>query len=395
MLGKMFRIFKKQLTRLGKTDLRGILFWSQVFKRNAWLRFSGGNILFKISKEKKMKKLLLVVALVAMFAGSAVAADWNFYGSARISTFWVNTDPGVNDVTQYEQALQGNSRIGAKVKVSDELTGRFEYGTGGGNANIRLLYGTWNFGAGSLTVGQDYAPLNWFYSNQVFDADADLLPYGGVYSGRVGQLRLNFGGFQVALVPTSVSTTGAAVTTEVQIPGIEATYSMTFDNITVDMGGGYQTYDVKNAAIDDNVASWVIALGAKAQFGAFYLGGNVYGGSNAGNLISVDTDANRAWNNGVAVIAANRVEDTDVIGGILVAGFALNDMFNFEVGYGTAKSDYDNAATQDDKVQSYYVNSTITMAPGVFVVPELGRIDGYENGQNDITYLGMKWQINF
>lgn len=342
-----------------------------------------------------MKKLLLVVALVAMFAGSAVAADWNFYGSARISTFWVNTDPGVNDVTQYEQALQGNSRIGAKVKVSDELTGRFEYGTSGGNANIRLLYGTWNFGAGSLTVGQDYAPLNWFYSNQVFDADADLLPYGGVYSGRVGQLRLNFGGFQVALVPASVSTTGAAVTTEVQIPGIEAAYNMNFDNITVDVGAGYQTYDVKNATIDDNVASWVIALGAKAQFGAFYLGGNVYGGSNAGNLISVDTDANRAWNNGVAVIAANRVEDTDVIGGLIVAGFALNDMFNFEVGYGSAKSDYDNAATPDDKVQSYYVNSTITMAPGVFVVPELGRIDGYEDGQNDITYFGMKWQINF
>lgn len=345
-----------------------------------------------------MKKLLLVVALVAMFAGSAIAADWNFYGSARISTFWVKTDantPGVDDTTNYEQGLQGNARIGAKVKVSDELTGRFEYGTGGGNANIRLLYGTWNFGAGALTVGQDYAPLNWFYSDQVFDGDADLLPYGGVYSGRVGQLKLKFGGFQVALVPAKQASTGAAVTTEVKIPGIELAYNMAFDNIAVNFGAGYQTYDVKTVTVDDNIASWVLALGAKANFGAFYLAGNIYGGQNAGNMISIDTDADRGWDDGLANVGATRVEDTDNIGALLVAGFALNDMFNFEMGYGYAKSDYDNTASADDKVQSYYVNSTIHLAPGVFVVPELGRIDGYEDGQNDVTYFGMKWQINF
>jgi len=345
-----------------------------------------------------MKKLLLIVALVAMFAGSAVAADWNFYGSARISTFWVNTDntSTSTDTTNYEQALNGNSRIGAKVKVSDELTGRFEYGAASGSANIRLLYGTWNFGAGSLTVGQDYAPLNWFYSDQVFDGDADLLPYGGVYSGRVGQLKLAFGGFEVALVPVSKGNTGVTATsTEVSVPGIEAAYNMDFDNINVKVGAGFQTYDVKTATVDDNVASWVIGLGAKAQFGAFYMAGNLYGGSNVGNMIAVDTDADRTWDDGLAVITATKVEDTDTLGALVVAGFALNDMFNFEVGYGFAKSDFDNTSTADDKVQSYYVNSTITMAPGVFVVPELGRIDGYEDNENDITYFGMKWQINF
>jgi hypothetical protein len=350
------------------------------------------NILFKIFKEKKMKKLMVMVATLAMFASSAYAADWNFYGSARISTFWVNSETiGTNtDTTNYVEGLQGNSRFGAKVKVSDELTARFEYGTG---VNVRLLYGTWNFGAGSLTVGQDYTPLNWFYSDQVYGGDGDLLPYGGLYSGREGQLKLKFGGLHIALLNSDKAYTGTAVTTDTKVPGIEVTYSMNFDNLGFKLGGGYQTFGVEAAGIDDDVTSWVLALGAKGTFGAFYLAGNIYGGQNAGNMIVIGT--NGTWNQqGLAAIGTT-VVDNDVLGGILVAGFALNDMFNFEAGYGFAQAELDVNNSNKDKVQSYYVNSTITMAPGVFVVPELGRIDGRDDGDTDSTYFGMKWQINF
>ncbi|MCF8136214.1 MAG: hypothetical protein K9K63_02785, partial [Desulfotignum sp.] len=107
-----------------------------------------------------MKKLMVLVAALALVAGSAMtaaAADWNFYGSARIATFFVDQEnnvasnnPAYVDTSSYNQGLQGNSRIGASVKVSDELTGGFEYGTG---VNVRKLYGEWNFGAGSLLVG--------------------------------------------------------------------------------------------------------------------------------------------------------------------------------------------------------------------------------------------------
>lgn len=34
-----------------------------------------------------MKKLGIILAAVTMLLGSAHAADWNFYGSARVSTF--------------------------------------------------------------------------------------------------------------------------------------------------------------------------------------------------------------------------------------------------------------------------------------------------------------------
>jgi hypothetical protein len=339
-----------------------------------------------------MKKLMVIVAALAMFAGQAVAADWNFYGSARIQTFYVNTEVigSGTDTTQYEQNLQGNSRIGARVKVSDELSGRFEYGSG---VNLRLLYGNWNFGGGNFIVGQDYAPLNWFYSDQVFDGDADLLPYGGVYSGRVGQLKLIFGGFQVALVAPNVAAVAGGAT-EVKVPGIEAAYKMDFDWGHLRLGGGYQTFEETNGAVETDINSWVVALGGKVNVNAFYAGANIYAGQNAGYLISIDTDANRGWADGRAGVVAGNIEDNDAVGYMIAAGYKFNDMFNMEAGYGGVKTELDNSSA-DDKVSSYYLNATVTLAPGVFFVPEIGRIDGDENGDREVTYGGIKWQINF
>ena len=87
-----------------------------------------------------MKKLIFMVAALALIASPALGADWNFYGHARISTFYskIDKDPfanptdkffgGTQDTSNYEQNLHGNSRIGARVKVSDSVSGRFEFG---------------------------------------------------------------------------------------------------------------------------------------------------------------------------------------------------------------------------------------------------------------------------
>ena len=43
-----------------------------------------------------MKKLTILIAAVALvcFSVPAMAVDWNFYGSARIATFYTSTDGG-------------------------------------------------------------------------------------------------------------------------------------------------------------------------------------------------------------------------------------------------------------------------------------------------------------
>jgi hypothetical protein len=329
-------------------------------------------------KEKKMKKLMVLVAALALVAASAMtaaAADWNFYGSARIATYFQDSDDN------YRQALQGNSRIGANVKVSDELTGRFEYGHGGGNTGVRLLYGEWNFGAGSLLVGQTYSPLNMFPSLQVgvpdLGYDTNLLAFGGVYSGRERILQLKFGDFKIAAVPVANVPAGG----ESQFPAIEASYSMKFDAFSLGVAGGYQSYDT--AAGD--VSSYMIAVEGGANFGAAYLKGSVYMGENAGDLIWISTGGG---NDGTGAPGA----DVDNLGFVLVAGMKVNDFASFETGYGWAEIDLGAA---DDEVKSYYLQATLTLAPGVYVIPEIGQVDEVEAGQGDYTYYGAKWQINF
>jgi hypothetical protein len=337
-----------------------------------------------------MKKLMVLVAALALVAASAMtaaAADWNFYGSARVQTFYVDSD--LADTTNYVQGLNGNSRIGANVKVSDELSGRFEYGTG---VNVRLLYGEWNFGAGTLLVGQTYTPLNLFYSNQVINADNNLLPQGGVYSGRHGMIRLKFGGFEIAAIAPSTPAIAGLAGTETDFPAIEAAYLLKMDGFSAKLAGGYQTYEIGGFDVD----SYVVALGGKASFGAAYVGGNVYIGENAGTLMAVSVDGDLAFSGADALpqynAATNRIEDNDNIGFMLAAGFKATDMFAFEIGYGWAETD---VAGVEDEVAAYYVQSTITLAPGVFLTPEIGMFDGDETGDDETLYYGAKWQINF
>ena len=129
-----------------------------------------------------MKKLFIIFAIICL-ATPAMAADWNFYGSSRIATWWVADDYDV-DGTQYDDdsGLQwengGNSRFGANVKFNDQIGGSVELGFGP-SIYARKLFGTYTFSGGSqLLLGQTYTPTALFYSNSVFGGDGDLLGLG-------------------------------------------------------------------------------------------------------------------------------------------------------------------------------------------------------------------------
>lgn len=348
-----------------------------------------------------MKKLMVIVAALAMISGTAYAADWNFYGSARVTTFYSDLD--MADTANISLGLQGNARIGANVKVSDELTGRFEYGAGSGNANIRLLYGTWNFGSGAFRVGQDYTPLYLPVSNQVYGSDNGLGGWGEPYPGRKAQLKLMFGGFDIALVaPNSdlysseldedSEETGAITGDEIKIPQIQAAYKMSMDNWNLALGAGYAKFD----AGTDSVTSYVLTARAGITMAGFKVGGEIFGGQNAGNLVAIDVNDGDSGS-GLAVFNGTSYIDNDAFGFEIVLGYTVNDMFGLEAGYGYTKTELDTTGELGDKddVQSWYVQAPITLAPGVFIIPEVGQVDYKQTGQEEITYYGAKWQINF
>ena len=218
-----------------------------------------------------------------------------------------------------------------------------------------MLYGEWNFGGGKFLVGQHYTPLNMFYSNQVYGGDTDMLNHGGVYSGRAPMLRLKFGSFQIAAVAPAAG--------NIDMPTIEASYGLSLDAVSLKLAGGY------DVGPDGGDSSYVLALGAKVNVGAFSLGGNIYTGDNAEQLI---------WTNGTG---------EDNLGYLLVAGFKANDMIKLEIGYGSAEGDVAGASVDH---YSYYAQAVVTLAPGVYVIPEIGV-----QNSGDTEYFGAKWQINF
>ncbi len=347
---------------------------------------------------KKLGVLVGIAVMMAVFVINASAADWNFYGSARVQTFVTDLDNpgGVPDTKNYSQILQGNARIGAKVKVNDELTGLFEYGSSGGNANIRQLYGEWDFGSGKFLVGQTYSPLNISLSNQVYGSDENLNSFGNPYAGRQPMLQLTLGGFKIAAISPDVDTLGVLnATTEVSIPKIEASYQLELNNGHLIFAGGYQTYDLKDPATMNSygVDSYIGAVGGHVTFGSFYFAGNFYFAQNTGpyNLASAADD--------MPAIVGTVLSDNDSSGYIFLGGMKLNDTFSFEAGYGYTEAELDQPGSNKDAVDSYYIQSTVTLAQGVFFVPEIGVIDNRNdkngNEQSEILYYGIKWQINF
>ena len=384
-----------------------------------------------------MKKFLVVVAALIMVAGTVQAAEWNFYGHARVGTFFTDfeKDPfsaggagsvgsfaAAKDTKNYEEGLYGNARIGAKVKVNDSLKGRFEYGTQSGNANVRLLYGEWDFGMGSLLVGKNYTPLIFPYSNQVYGIDAlgkgdhNMSTFGMLYGSRKAQIRLKMGGFRIALVdckslvyyPNLSPTTTAHPETEINFPAIQAKYKYDFPFGSVGVAGGYFTFEVGDTKED--VDSYVLGVGGKVNMGPAYLKANVWGGQNVGNQADILVNQ-KLWStkdnagsssfdgDGFGLAKYNgttkKVTDRDALAYMVVAGMEIRKGLYIEAGYGHVETELDEAGAKEDEADTYYIQSTIFLAEGVFLTPEVGYVDMKEENQSEITYYGIKWQINF
>ena len=411
---------------------------------------------------KKFTIFALVVAITAVFAVSAMANEWNLYGSARMATFYTNRDYGDlfntatdlsgndkfgnGDYSATQWALQGNSRVGATVK-GDMLEGRFEYGTGGGVANIRRLYGVWHFTEGwGLKVGQDYTPITFFLSGQVFDSDAGLLQVGNAYGSRRGQVavegNLGPGMFKFAAITqnlanitftsTGTGPGGTDVTLDTQTqsywPKLETSYEMKFgDNISAHAFGGYQSlkYYTNNpdtgADNSKTINSYMFGLGADLNFGPMFVkpqASYYYNGQSAGWLGLASANAasysgygstNAAFddlNDFTPVVINGNVDNIKSYMAMLALGFSPTEALTLEGGVGWLyqKSDGDQSIDKNTYME-YYLQAVWKLAAGVYLIPEVGYRDFGDlefsnpntNDKNigSLFYAGAKWQINF
>ena len=401
-----------------------------------------------------MKKFTILIAAVALvcFAAPAMAVDWNFYGNARMATFYVSEDFGDvaagadSEDTDLQWDLQGNSRFGANVKA-ENIKAQVEMGINESSVSARRVYGVWNFGSGTMKVGKDYTPTSQFISGQVFDTDLGLLGTGTNYGGRHGQISFGFGNFEVALInmnaghldgmTTSTSAIASATLTTGEVvsvpltatssangdiqrimPKIELGWGMGFDSWNFNLMGGVNYFSISdvqstitaNGTDDIDVTSYIIGGDIGWNFGPGYLKAALSYGQNVGNGAWTaggkgtfgGTDGQAQWD------GDDDTNDTTTTQAALVGGLKMSDMFSFEAGFGIRNDATDGgpdgattglSSVRDTTPWAVYLQSVIALAPGVYIIPEVGYYDYSNNAAGDDAgskfYLGGKWQINF
>jgi hypothetical protein len=405
-----------------------------------------------------MKKLLvLAVAMMVTFALALPAtaqdkADWSFYGSVRMWTAWESVDsdtpPQLSSSPSFfgvgttkaraiiygTQAqgddevawlLQGNSRIGANVKWGN-VGGRFEYGSG---PNLRLLYGTWDFGPGTLLIGQDYGAYFYLVSGLcgVGGAECNGIGFGSIYSGRTPQIKLIMGGFKVNLATSSTVSSyngttvpiadinsltpllvpNAALDTDQQLPKIEASYTFNLGPAQIFIGGSYNTYkeiyDIAGSERENTVSGYALGAGTKMGFGPFYVNATLQYAQNPN-----ESGAGPYTVYPSVMLydpATDQSEDSKYMTGQLILGFKLSDAIGFEGGIIYQKGKVDTLADYGEVKQStytYYLQMTWSPVKNVFFIPEVGVIDFDKLSIQDTdipygktTWFGIKWMINF
>jgi hypothetical protein len=369
-----------------------------------------------------MKKLIAIFA-VLLLAAPAFAADWAFYGSARMATFYVYDDygdfppaSGEDDDWGLQWDLQANSRLGAKVKA-DKVNGHIELGlkgTDGGDIDVgtRRAYGTWKFADdASLKVGKDYTPVTRFISSQTFGSDDGLLGSGNFYGKRPGQIGLQIGGFEIAAITNPLVTSSYLAALSVapansdvdwNVPKIEASWLLKFGGFDIRPFGGvnYFTVEEGNSILTDSIDVWsyVVGLDSMLNIGAFYIGVQGAYGINWSNANWANARTGTAGSFAI-LDGTDDVKDTTSYTGMLVVGLKFTDTLKFEVGGGYRADDPDVDDIDKDEMWQIYGQATITMAPGVYLVPEVGYLDKMDNfaGEDEgyQWYAGAKWQIDF
>jgi len=369
-----------------------------------------------------MKKFAAVL-VVAMLTAPAMAADWSFYGSARMSTFYVYEDFGDSPVNGEDDDwgtvwnFQTNSRLGANVKA-DKVSGKIELGLKGSDGSdldvgTRRAYGVWHFAdKAALKVGKDYSPVTNDLSNQVFNEDDDMEGSGVFHGRRPGGLTLILGGLELAFLtnPLKDSSSGAADITPAgsdpdwNLPKIEARYTLKTDSLQLIPFGGFNYFKVSKGASslqdDLDIYSYVLGLTVKANLGAFYLGADGAYGQNWNNANWKNGSYNAATSSSASLKSGgDDVNDATSYMLGLVLGLSASDSLKFETGFGYRNDDPDSPGSDNDDFWQGYVQAVLTLAPGVYVVPEAGYQDFMDDAAGEDEgyqwYAGAKWQIDF
>jgi hypothetical protein len=345
-----------------------------------------------------MRKLLILVSAVALVVAFTLpaAADVSFYGNVRMSTFWESFDPdveGQDSTTDLTWDLDmASSRFGARFK-HDSVGANVEIRPNNGSY-YRHWNGTWDFGGGTLLIGQAWA--------ETFSCVSSSVCEGGLSGGRgdtygslrIPQVALHLGSLHISAARPTKGDLMAGGDSTAMLPKIEASYSLKAGPAAVKIYGGFNSSEEEVGDETYDYSSMLVGANAKIGFGAATLGVNLYMASNPGLYGEVGSTAM------ANTVTDDEVDDVNTLGFLVDFNYKLSPMMSIFAGYGAAMHELDVDDT-NEKTSSYmYVGLPITLAKGVTITPEIAVTAdetkiGDETTEPSTTFYGAYWFIAF
>jgi len=354
-------------------------------------------------EERVMRKLFILLAAVAfVFAFTTPAkADVSISGYIAMNTYIV-------DVDNPAPVLDDDDLVWNRDQWCSRLTFAFKEGPFGATVEIRPAntsyvrhwWGTWNFGAGTLGIGQfwtaDFNPI----STNKYDCGSISGPAGDPGGTvRANQIQLQLGGFTFAAIePFAVPFGAPFVDVDTSMPKIVARYKLNVAMVGLNIFAGYQSYDVVNAAdVGYGVDSYLFGVSGSAVFGPLTVAAQI---NTQQNPVEYSPFAPHAY---AASWDGSKIVDVDYMSYGLDFIFRASDAWTITAGFNTGTSELDLPGTWEDEVAAYHVNATWRVAKNVYITPEYAVVDykdysdtGTTKAEEPVeTYMGVYWRITF
>jgi hypothetical protein len=384
-----------------------------------------------------MRKCLIFLIAAAFLAVSVMPATAqddgavSINGGVMLQTTWNKVDSTMGPLLTPSRGNNSTTDlIWGIIAPGTSIGFNFKKGDISGEVVLRpftsvsRMYGAWNFGAGTLTIGNFNTPaqrpqaaLHHLGGKAKWAGNFDLVSrnQGLMLTFPLGGGTLKFAGLKQGTHTAFVNT--AATYQEGIIPKLEASYDVKFGGFNLWLGGGYQAYDETVVATntDTKIKSWILGAYGSYGFGPVTLNGGIHTAQNPAEYgftggaptasIPLSTAATAVYNT-----TSLNVIDSDWLGFHLSAGWKISDMLTLQAGYGaneftrSANPSLGEIVEAEDTTAFYYINMPIFAAKGLTITPEIGVTDekdvkspttGLETPQGKATYYGVRWFIRF
>ncbi len=355
-----------------------------------------------------MRKLFILFAAVAfVFAFTAPAkADVAISGYIAFQTYMEDfEDPDPAELDTSELAWD-------KDNICSRLTFAFKDGPFGAiveirpnvGSYVRHWWGTWNFGAGTLGIGQFWTPDFNPITTDKFGCGA-MTPLTAGGSVRQPMIQLQFGNFKIAgATPATGVPTDLPVAyddTETSIPKLMASYNLNVAMVGLKFFGGMNSVDARDSTTDATIGvdSYMLGLNATLGLGALTIKGQVWTAENPIEYgTGSDTDGYLT-----ASMTGTTINDVGFMAYGINLAYQVNDAWTVTGGYTAATSDRTDVGVETEWESSqYHVNATWRVAKNVYISPEYIVLDRGDitvgnstTEQSTDTRIGVYWRIKF